>query len=843
MHYRVRVVSFSLGFVVTGLQIYGKGYSPAAWILLGLLFLVYPHVQYWRASTAQYPIAVEHTNLRVDSVLLGMFVAALQFSIWLSFAAILANLINAVANKGWRGVHESVLALLAGALLWISVYGFKLSAHTEWSATLICVVGVAGYVLVMINVGFKRNIQLRDIKSRQRVILEGVQSGVVSISERGIVESFNQSAERMFGYRATEVIGNNVSMLMPEPHRSEHDHHLDQYQRTGIRRVIGQRKETVGQRKDGSQFHMELGVYETLLNDRKLFIGTVSDISGYKEAQAALRIAATAFESQEGMIITDADEVILQVNKAFTHITGYALDEVVGKTPAMFSSGRQDKLFYQAMWQTLERDRYWKGEVWNRRKNGEFYPLWLAITAVLDEQGLVTHYVGTFSDISLHKQAQDRIQHLAFSDELTGLPNRRLLMDRLHQALAASARSRRPGAVLLIDLDDFKTLNDTLGHDKGDLLLQQVAQRLLACVRDGDTVARLGGDEFVVMIEGLAGNSDEAANQTEIVGEKILATLSQPYQLAGFENRSTPSIGVTLFNGQQSAIEELLKQADLAMYQSKAAGRNTLRFFDPAMQAAVTERAALEVELREAVSQQQFVLHYQSQVDGDGHPTGVEALVRWHHPERGMVSPAEFIPLAEDTGLILPLGNWVLETACAQLALWAARPEMARLTVAVNVSARQFRHKDFVAQVMAALERSGADPHRLKLELTESLLFDGVEETIEKMNLIRARGVRFSLDDFGTGYSSLAYLKRLPLFQLKIDQSFVSDILTDPNDAAISRTVIALAQSLGLEVIAEGVESEAQRDFLAGQGCRAYQGYLYGRPMPVDDFEKYVKRL
>jgi diguanylate cyclase (GGDEF)-like protein/PAS domain S-box-containing protein len=599
----------------------------------------------------------------------------------------------------------------------------------------------------------------------------------------------------------------------------------------------------MGQRKDSSQFHIEVGAYETLLNDRRLFIATVSDISAHKQAEAELRVAATAFESLESMIITDANEVILKVNKAFTQITGYDQHEAVGQTPKMLKSGRHGDAFYQAMWEGINRNKHWQGEMWDRRKNGEIFPLWLAITAVLDEKGGTTNYVGVFSDITQHKQAQARIELLAFSDPLTELPNRRLLMDRLHQALTASARLGRCGALLLIDLDNFKTLNDTLGHDKGDLLLQQVAQRLTTCVRESDTVARLGGDEFVVMLEGLAEYPEQAASQAEAVGEKILAALNQPYLLGDFENRSTPSIGVTLFNGHQSSIEELLKWADLAMYQAKAAGRNTLRFFDPAMQAVVTARAALEVELREAVSHQQFILYYQPQVDADGRTIGAEALVRWQHPERGMVSPAEFIPLAEDTGLIMSLGNWVLETACTQLARWADQPQMAHLTVAVNVSARQFRNKDFVGQVMAALDHSGADPYRLKMELTESLLLDGMEETIEKMNTLKAMGVSFSLDDFGTGYSSLAYLKRLPLFQLKIDQSFVRDILTDPNDAAICRTVIALAQSLGLAVIAEGVESEAQRDFLAGQGCRAYQGYLFGRPLPADGFEAYVKRV
>jgi diguanylate cyclase (GGDEF)-like protein len=447
------------------------------------------------------------------------------------------------------------------------------------------------------------------------------------------------------------------------------------------------------------------------------------------------------------------------------------------------------------------------------------------------------------NEIEERKAAEEKIKNLAFYDPLTGLPNRRLLLDRLKQTIASSARSARHGALLFIDLDSFKTLNDNLGHDIGDLLLQQVGQRLAACMREGDTVARLGGDEFVVMLKDLSENSQDAATQTETVGEKILVTLSQPYQLTNYEHHSTASIGITLFTGDDVAIEDLLKRADLAMYQAKAAGRNTLRFFDPEMQAAVATRAELEVGLREAIEKDQLLLYYQVQVDGDGRLTGAEALLRWKHPQRGLVSPLEFIPLAEDTGLILPIGQWVLETACAQLALWATRPEMAHLTVAVNVSARQFHHPDFVGQVLAVLDGTGANPQRLKLELTESLLVDDVEDIIAKMTALKVQGVGFSLDDFGTGYSSLSYLKRLPLDLLKIDQSFVRDILTDPNDAAIAKIIVALAESLGLTVIAEGVEVEAQREFLARQGCHAYQGYLFSRPLPLREFEEFVQRI
>ncbi|MBA3059331.1 MAG: EAL domain-containing protein [Rhodoferax sp.] len=441
---------------------------------------------------------------------------------------------------------------------------------------------------------------------------------------------------------------------------------------------------------------------------------------------------------------------------------------------------------------------------------------------------------------ALRASAQE-INNLAFFDPLTQLPNRRMLLDRLPQSMASSTRSGHFCALLFIDLDDFKTLNDTLGHLQGDLLLQQVAQRLLSCVRDDDTVARLGGDEFVVLLEDLSESELLAATQAQGVAEKILEALSQPYELSTQSHRSTPSIGVTLFTGQRERMDDLLKRAELAMYQAKAAGRNAVRFFDPKMQSDVSARAALEADLHQAVLKNQFLLHYQPQVKANGQITGVEALVRWQHPQRGLVPPGEFIALAEETGLILPLGSWVLESACAQLVLWAAQPAMAHLTMAVNVSARQFHQSDYVAQVLAALERTGANPHRLKLELTESLLVTHIEDVIGKMHTLRQTGIGFSLDDFGTGYSSLSYLKRLPLDQLKIDQGFVRDILSDANDAAIAKMVVVLAEAMGLTVIAEGVETQGQRNLLAAQGCHAYQGYLFSRPLPLLAFENFAR--
>ncbi len=479
-----------------------------------------------------------------------------------------------------------------------------------------------------------------------------------------------------------------------------------------------------------------------------------------------------------------------------------------------------------------------------RHRLGHYVPVLSRGFIQRDADGRALRVSGTSTDLTERKLAEEKIHQLAFYDPLTELPNRRLLMIQLRHALLASVRSGRLGALLFIDLDNFKMLNDTLGHDKGDQLLQLVAARLRNAVRESDMVARLGGDEFIVMLEDISDSPQEAALHAELVGQKLLAACNMPYALDGTLYRSTPSIGITLFDHAAKGVDELLKHADLAMYHAKAMGRNVLRFFDASMQTAVERRMALEKDLNDGLERDEMILHYQPQVDFAGRVVGAEVLVRWQHPVQGLVPPGEFIPLAEQTGLILPLGRWVLRTACATLRDWAGHPAFTGLSLSVNVSARQLHQPDFVEQVLAVVAETGANPLKLKLELTESMLAENTEITIARMAALREHGIRFALDDFGTGYSSLSYLQRMPLDQLKIDRCFVADVPSSAHDATIARIIITLAEKLGLAVVAEGVETEEQKVFLRDNGCLNYQGYLFGRPVPLADFQAQVlKRI
>ena len=724
-----------------------------------------------------------------------------------------------------------------GSLGWYDLSGSQLNPGSDAS------------IWVLVNITERKNAEfaLAESERRWKFALEGSAEGVWERDLQTNEVKVTRRFEEILGFAEGEF-GNDGSTWRSSIHTDDASRAIDTLQAYLENRTPAYFNEYRLLCKDGKyKWVLSRGMIVNRDADGKplKLIGTLSDISVRKQDEAELRIAATAFESQEGLNVTDANGIILRVNRAFTKITGYSAEEAVGQSTRILNSGRHDKNFYIAMWKSINDTGMWEGEIWNRRKNGDVFPEHLTITAVIGSDGKVSNYVATLNDITVAKEAEDRIKNLAFYDPLTSLPNRRLLLDRLRQELASTARSGRSDALLFIDLDNFKTLNDTLGHAIGDILLQQVGERLGSCVREADTVARLGGDEFVVMLVELSKNSIEAAEHAEIVGKKILAALNHTYQLAGHEYHNTPSIGITLFSGNSVPIEELLKQADIAMYQSKKTGRNNLHFFDPKMQEAINVRAVLESELSKALKNNQLQLYYQIQVAsipeaGSNRALGAEALIRWIHPLRGLIYPGEFIALAEETGLILSIGQWVMEAACSQLKLWQKNSQMSHLVLAVNVSAKQFRQPDFVAQVKAATLRHGINPTRLKLELTESLLLEDIDETIATMDALKDIGVCFSLDDFGTGYSSLQYLKRLPFNQLKIDQSFVRDITTNSGDRAIVRTIIAMAESLNMDVIAEGVETEEHLKILQELGCTHHQGYLFGRAVPLEQFEALV---
>jgi len=744
--------------------------------------------------------------------------------------AAMQSLVWACAHEGKPFDEEMQIVTLTGRRAWVRTIAQAVRDESQ------AIVRVEGAVQEIAPHGHRLGTLSRHTVSMGGALGSG--EAFATIDREGRFTYINEQAEHLLGRAGGQLLGRQIWNCFQKTVRLRLE---EQFRRAFARGELLEAEEldaVLARRIEARGYPFGAGLAVHL-----------RDVTARHKSQEQLRLLESSIARlNDIVIITEAGPFnapgprIVFVNEAFERRTGYSPQEVMGKTPRLLQGPGTQRKELDRIRAAMEQWQPARVDLINYKKNGEAFWVDLEVSPVWDHERKLTHWVAVGRDITERKMAEEKIQYLAFYDPLTKLPNRQLLLDRLQRALSDQDRPRE-GALMFIDLDNFKVLNDTLGHQKGDQLLQQVAERLRSCVARGDTVARLGGDEFVILLENTGHKPLEPAAGARIVSERILAKLGEPYVLSGYLHHSTCSIGVTLFGRAPWTVSELLKQADLAMYQAKNAGRNTVCFFDPEMQAVVTANAALATDLREAWREGQFLVDYQPQVGFDGRMTGVEALLRWRHPQRDLVPPAHFIPTAEETSLIIPIGRWVLEQACEQLALWAMRPDRRHLSIAVNVSVRQFRHPDFVDEVMHAIKRSGIPPHKLKLELTESLLADGIEVTVAKMGSLKDMGVTLSLDDFGMGYSSLSYLKRLPLDQLKIDREFVKDILTDANDAAIAKTIIGLAQSLNLSVVAEGVETPEQRAFLARQGCHEYQGYLFCRPLPIDELEAFMDAL
>jgi diguanylate cyclase (GGDEF)-like protein/PAS domain S-box-containing protein len=685
---------------------------------------------------------------------------------------------------------------------------------------------------------------LHKTEIRHAAVLSAVTEGVITCNAAGDIQSINSAAEQILGIQSVETSGKSLTEFLASEFQSE----LEQFFQNSLTLNKGAlspfKAEVNGVRGNRSQFPMELKISGTSLSECREFTCIVRDITADKQKEEEFQLAATAFETHTAILITSVTGTILRVNPAFTQITGYTEEEAVGGNPKMLQSGHHGKEFYDKFWHSVKTIGKWEGEIWNKRKNGEIFPEWQTITAVKNNAGEVTHYVATFQDITERKQTQALIEHHAFYDALTNLPNRRMMLDRLNQELSAARRHQIFGALLFLDLDHFKNLNDSMGHAVGDSLLQQMAKRLSNHVRAEDTVSRLGGDEFVVLLSNLGLDEKSATATANAIAKKIHRSISKPYLLEGHSFSFTSSIGITLFPYADDSADDVLKHADAAMYRAKARGRNAICFYQSSMQAEADQRLQLEKELRIAIDNDELVLYYQPQFSNEGGLVGAEALLRWSHPKRGIVEPKDFIPLAEEINLIQAMGAWVINTAVKQYVVWLENGLFSGIEyIAVNVSPKQIQQDDFVAIIGDALKESNIPPRSLKLELTESVLLNDLQDVVIKMNQLKGLGVSFSMDDFGTGFSSLSYLKRLPFDQIKIDKTFIRDVSRDINDAAIVETIIAMATHLKLDVIAEGVETEAEFEFLQDRGCNHYQGFYFSTPLQASSFEQTVRQL
>lgn len=672
---------------------------------------------------------------------------------------------------------------------------------------------------------------------REEVLLRQMVDGVITFGEDGMIRSLNPAAERMFGYRDAEAAGMAIDCLLS----ADGGYFRFAAQASGGQGTRQLAYELEGIRRDGSRFVADLSVSRIVFEGRRAVIGIVRDITARKRDEQNLLVFKRAIESSvNGITITDAvngENLIIYVNPAFERMTGYAGHEVLGKNPRFLRGNDRDQVELRKLAMALEERREGYFVLRNYRKDGSQFMNELYVAPVRDRDGAVTNYIGIMNDISDQRRYEEQLVYQANHDPLTGLPNRNLLQDRLGQALALeSSRRRNPIGVMFLDLDNFKKINDTLGHTVGDMLLKAVANRLRNCVRGGDTVSRLGGDEYILILPNV-----KEMHDVTTVAKKLIGLFSTPFLLMGHELYITASIGIALFPSDGDTVDALLKNADAAMYHAKEQGKNNYQFYSEEMNTRVFERMALETSLHRAIRQQEFLLYYQPRVDlRTGRISGVEALVRWNHPEMGLVSPARFIPLAEETGLIVPIGEWVLRTACAQNKAWQ-EAGLPPLRMAVNLSARQFRQENLIQMVADVLAETGLDPRWLELELTESLLMERAEQSVSILRSLADMGIDIAVDDFGTGYSSLGYLKRFPITNLKIDQSFIRDIASDPDDAILVRTIITMAHGLGMKTVGEGVESLEQVDFLCRHGCEEVQGYYFSRPLTAEGCEELLR--
>ena len=788
---------------------------------------------------ANSQVARSRRSYRITlAVVLTLFVFSVQMLVWDFFDPLVWLLFYptvffcSVLTGLEGGIVSTVLAAVLG---W---YFFQPPRYSFHALSPTQAVSIIAFVATGILFGLfseRTRVQTRsraaeESNQRLRSVLDAAADAVLVTNFRGRHLYANHQAARLLGMPIEELLRMHVVELIPASRLAPTLASFRQLRTHG--RMCS---ELQVQRRDGTVIPVEVNSVQ--LPDGNYY-GSFRDISERKHSEERLRQAAKVFESTvEGVLVADAELRISAVNRAFCKITGYMEDEVLGKSPRMFKSGRHDQSFYRALWKSIEETGAWRGEIWDRRKSGEIYPAWMTINAVKDEHGTLTNYVSVFSDISDIKQFEERLKFLAQHDPLTQLPNRLLLSDRLERAIQRSKRDGSKLAVLFIDLDSFKKVNDGLGHPVGDLLLQAVAKRLTACLRSEDTVARLGGDEFLVVLGGFAG-----VDHISAIAGKILQALAAPFTIEDEALFIGASIGISVYPHDGEDSVSLLKNADAAMYQAKEDGRNTFRFYSGKLTSVAREHLRLESSLRHAIEQKQFVLHFQPQVQvPTGQISGVEALVRWNHPDEGLILPSRFIPFAEKTGLIVRLGNWVLQSACEQLVLWLGSG-LAPMTVAVNLSPRQLMHQDIVEVVRDVLIRTQVPPNLLELEITEGAVMERAETAVRSLAGLKSLGVRLSIDDFGTGYSSLSYLRRFPIDALKIDQSFMRDIPRDRSAMEIAATIIAMGHSLGMSVLAEGVETEQQLSFLRQQGCDLYQGYLHSRPAPAAELAAVLER-